>query len=206
MEQNTGLLTSKGNFDSGLMNQHVDIVRLVTEAGKFKCTIIKNQSIVYTLRVNVIDNHAEQVTYMDLYSLTNSDGDIPDKAVATNGYLVFHSSWETDQYTVKLETKDMLIMDSRALSDSEQIVITPFVPGIYTIEDLTSKAKGTIEVKKLEGATRSERSQTRAQLLAHTPPNISIANGKFDPSSVVVQGDQPVIITAAEETRIVGSL
>lgn len=205
MEINKALLNASGNFDSARLDQHVDIVKQMMVPGTHQCEVRKNTFHHTNFVIVVSDDNDPGQENIDLSDIMISEARSKVIKLKTGEHLIFYSGWGGDQFEIVIHGETGVIMNSTSVSDEEIIVITPFIPGVYDFIDTGSGANGKMTVERLSGEDEKALQASRAAIMTEGPVNVKIVEGKFEPNTVLLRGDQPMVIVAAKETRIIGT-
>ncbi len=191
-------LFTEAGLDSGSLTMLGSVIHTFREAGEYKGTVRRGDSILSTFYLSADKNSAVAQVNIDLAALTKTEPDSSSEkccddhkgsdhrfVVNRRGYAVFHVSGGPGGYYVHIE---------KAIEgkDSDQRVFDR--PGTYSVTNLLSKARGEVAV-----------SYPVMEKTAYRPPapvRVKSSKDYFEPNRVELKPGQGMLFDCETHSRI----
>ena len=206
------LFTQTG-LDSGSLTMLGSVIHTFREAGEYKGTVRRGDTILSTFYLSADKNSAIAQVNIDLAALTepkssgssekcchDHKGDQHRFVVNPRGYAVFHVSGGEGGYYVHTEKviegkdTDQRVFDSRKLSDSDVFSGTIIRPGTYSVTNVLTKAQAQVVVSyPVIGKT------------AYRPPapvRVKSSGDYFEPKRIELKPGQGMLFDCEKPSRI----
>lgn len=179
-------------FDSSSLTMLGAVIHNFSDPGEYLGTVLKGKEFVKDFHLSVDEKCPAMQVDIDLAAL---DKDVSENCrckaekrfvINPKGYAVFHVSFGAGGYSVRVGKpkgeKEAELFDSARLETGDLLAVTLIRPGVYSVTNTLTKARGKITVAYPKKEYKAYRPLK--------PVNIECTEQAFKPESISIQAAQ----------------
>jgi hypothetical protein len=209
MRINNGLLRADGSFNSKYVNVHVSLAYQLDREGEYACEVTDAMGRRRTVAVKVGSESLPSQGDIDCAALFKTEAPMDSVEVRASGYVLVDSGFGDGRFAVRIISEEAVVFDSSAIHGGAIVIVSPLVPGVYTVQDEIGGASAELEVKELaQLVARADEAELVAfyeRLHEQGPVSVSLTSEGFNPRRIELIADQPMTVTGTGPMRIVGT-
>lgn len=200
-------------FDSARVDKFVTLAHHIRVPGSYICKISDVNGATKEGRLIVTTESQQEGLTIDCDDLFLSDAQDFNSKVSQEDHVVFVSLKGLSRYEVKIapsQSPDDLIFHSISVGADSIIIVSPYVPGRYSISEVYSDGQADVIVSPLEDlfedAMSSEAIAHYHRVFEDGALTVEFSAGQFSINPIQLLADQPMAISGAGPLRVKGHI